>query len=97
MLFRSRRLYGRAEGEFSEHSTANAIDLSGFRLADGTSVSVLGDWRSNGAKARFLRDVRDGACRLFSTALSPDYNEAHADHFHFDQARRGMGGFSLCR
>lgn len=92
-----RRLYGRAEGEFSEHATANAIDIRGFRLADGTAISLLADWRSDGAKGRFLRDVRGGACRLFSTVLSPDYNEAHADHFHFDQARRGRSGFSLCR
>ena len=82
-----RRLYGRAEGGFSEHATANAIDITGFRLADGSTVSVLRDWRSEGPKGRFLRDVRDGSCRIFSTALSPDYNAAHADHFHLDQAR----------
>jgi hypothetical protein len=92
-----RRLYGRAEGEFSEHATANAIDVTGFQLADGLTVSVLRDWRSQGPKGRFLRDVRDGSCRIFSTALSPDYNAAHADHFHLDQARRGMSGFSVCR
>ena len=92
-----RRLYGRAEGRFSEHATANAIDITGFRLADGSTVSVLRDWPSQGPKARFLRDVRDGSCRIFSTALSPDYNEAHADHFHLDLARRGVRGFSLCR
>ena len=92
-----RRLYGRAEGSFSEHAAANAIDIAGFRLADGSSVSVLRDWPLNGPKGRFLRDVRDGSCRIFSTALSPDYNAAHADHFHLDQARRGLSGFSLCR
>ncbi|MDP1909506.1 MAG: extensin family protein, partial [Hyphomicrobium sp.] len=41
-------------------------------------------------------DVRDGACRLFSTTLSPDYNAAHADHLHFDQASRGAVGGRLC-
>ncbi len=92
-----RRVYGRTEGRFSEHATANAIDITGFRLADGTGVSVLRDWRSPGPKRRFLRDVREGSCRIFSTALSPDYNAAHADHFHFDQAQRGMSGFSVCR
>lgn len=92
-----RRLYGRAEGRFSEHATANAIDITGFRLADGSSVNLLRDWSSPGPKSRFLRDVRDGSCRIFSTALSPDYNEAHADHFHLDQAKRGMSGFALCR
>ena len=88
--FSCRRLYGRAEGPFSEHATADAIDILGFRLADGRRISVLRDWRGDEAEAAFLRDVRDGACDLFSTVLSPDYNRAHADHFHFDQAERGV-------
>lgn len=92
-----RRLYGRAEGGFSEHATANAFDVLGFRLADGRTISVLRDWRGAGAEAAFLREVRDGACRLFATVLSPDYNAAHADHLHLDQARRGIGGWRMCR
>ena len=92
-----RRLYGRAAGGLSEHATADAIDIIGFKLADGRHISVLRDWRSDGPKGAFLRDVRDGACSLFATVLSPDYNEAHADHLHFDQAARGNMGWSLCR
>ncbi len=92
-----RRLYGRPEGAFSEHSSADALDITGFRLADGTRISVLGDWPGDGRKAAFLRDIRDGACRLFATVLSPDYNAAHADHLHLDQAERGKLGWSLCR
>ena len=86
-----------AEGEFSEHATANAIDITGFRLADETSVNVLNDWQAEGPKGRFLREIRDRSCRIFSTTLSPDYNEAHGDHFHLDQARRGARGLSVCR
>lgn len=92
-----RRLYGRAAGAYSEHATADAIDILGFRLADGTRVSVLDDWNRSGPKSEFLREVRDGACGLFSTVLSPDYNAAHADHLHFDQAQRGNGGWRACR
>lgn len=92
-----RRIYGRSEGAWSEHSTANAVDIAAFRLADGRRVSVLGDWKDEGAKGRFLRDVRDGACRLFATTLSPDYNAAHRDHFHLDQAERGAMGWRACR
>ena len=91
-----RRLYGRAEGGFSEHATANAFDVLGFTLADGRTVSVARDWRGDGPAARFLREARDGACGLFATVLSPDYNAAHADHLHLDQARRG-GGWRMCR
>ncbi len=95
--FSCRRLYGRPEGPFSQHATADAIDISGFRIEAGHSVSVLRDWRANSAEARFLHEVRDGACDLFSTVLSPDYNRAHADHLHFDLAERGAVGWRLCR
>ncbi|WP_100261026.1 extensin-like domain-containing protein [Qipengyuania seohaensis] len=89
-----RRLYGRGEGPWSQHATGNALDIAGFVLADGTRISVLGDWDGEGDKARFLREVRDRACDSFGIVLSPDYNAAHADHFHFDMgARRG----GLCR
>jgi len=92
-----RRLYGRGEGAYSEHATANAIDISGFRLASGRRISVLGDWNDADDDAAFLREVRSGACELFSTVLSPDYNAAHADHLHFDQAARGAMGWRGCR
>ena len=92
-----RRLYGRSEGAYSEHATADAIDILGFRLADGQRVSVLRDWGGATPKSEFLREVRDGSCRLFSTVLSPDYNAAHADHLHLDQAERGTFGWRGCR
>ena len=92
-----RRIYGRSEGSWSEHSTANAVDIAGFRLEDGTRITVVGDWTAAGAKSAFLREVRDGACELFATVLSPDYNAAHRDHFHFDQANRGAMGWRGCR
>jgi hypothetical protein len=92
-----RRIYGRSEGSWSEHSTANAVDIAGFRLEDGSRITVLGDWKDAGAKSAFLRDVREGACDLFATVLSPDYNAAHRDHFHFDQAQRGEFGWRGCR
>jgi hypothetical protein len=34
---------------------------------------------------------------LFATALSPDYNAAHANHLHLDEAGRGEMGWSMCR
>lgn len=86
-----RRMYGRAEGPVSEHASADAIDLAAFRLADGSSVSVLRDWKDPGPKGQFLRRVRDGACRVFATTLSPDYNAEHADHLHLD-----MQGWNKC-
>lgn len=98
--YNCRRMYGRDSGAFSEHATANALDIAAFVLEDGRRISVVGDWtagsgRDDAGKAAFLRQVRDGACGVFSTVLSPDYNAAHRDHFHLDQASRGMGG--ACR
>lgn len=92
-----RRMYGRSAGDYSEHATADAIDISAFVLADGRQVSVLNDWDGKARDAAFLRAVRDGACGLFSTMLSPDYNQAHRDHFHLDQAERGTTGWRACR
>ena len=94
--FSCRRLYGRADGAWSEHATADAVDIAGFRLPDGRRISVLGDWNSSEADAAFLRAVRDGACDLFATVLSPDYNAAHANHLHFDQAARRATGWRGC-
>jgi len=95
--YNCRRLYGRPSGDWSEHAHANALDIAAFRLADGTRVAVVKDWTHGGAKAAFLHDVRDGACRLFATVLSPDYNAAHRDHLHLDQAPRGALGWRACR
>ena len=92
-----RRIYGRDAGTWSEHATADAVDIAGFRLADGRRITVVGDWTGSGDKPAFLREVRDGACRLFATTLSPDYNAAHRDHLHLDQADRGAMGWRACR
>jgi hypothetical protein len=95
--FSCRRLYGRDSGPWSEHATADAVDVLGFQLADGRTLSVLRDWQDPGAKGAFLRSARDSACRSFSTVLSPDYNEAHRDHLHLDTADRGPAGWRACR
>lgn len=87
-----RRVGNGKAGPFSEHATANAVDISGFRLADGRLVSVRQHWGSATPEGAFLYAVQEGACRVFSVVLSPDYNAAHADHFHFD-----MGPGDVCK
>ena len=74
----------RGSHAMSEHATANAIDVSGVRLADGTTISIRKTWRHEGPESAFLHDLRDGICTYFNLTLSPDYNSAHADHFHVD-------------
>jgi hypothetical protein len=70
----------------SEHASANAIDISGFTLLDGRKISVFHHWRSTRSEAKFLRRVQRAACRYFRVTLGPEYNAAHADHFHFDRS-----------
>jgi hypothetical protein len=95
--FSCRRLYRRDTGAWSEHATADAVDILGFELADGRTISVLRDWNDGGRRGTFLRAARDAACLAFTTTLSPDYNEAHRDHLHLDTADRGAAGWSACR
>lgn len=87
-----RRIYGDATGRPSQHATANALDIAGFRLSDGRRITVASDWSDDGDEGRFLRAVRDGACRTYETVLGPEYNAAHRDHFHFDR-----GPYRICR
>lgn len=90
-----RRMYGSETGRWSEHATGNALDVAAFVLDDGRRISVAGAWAGSSLEAAFLRRARDEACDVFGTVLSPDYNAAHADHFHLDQAARAFGG--VCR
>lgn len=76
----------------SEHGRANAIDIRGFLLEDGSEIDVRQHWREDSDRGAFLKSVHDGGCKVFSVVLGPDYNAAHADHFHFD-----MGAGTLCR
>lgn len=92
-----RRVNNSPSGDWSEHASANAVDIAAFRLADGRRISIASDWNATPEERAFLREVRDGACRLFATVLSPDYNAAHRDHLHFDQADRGDMGWRACR
>lgn len=80
--------------KLSEHGKGRAIDISGFRLANGTDVSVLKGWNARGF-SRAMRRMHSGACGPFGTVLGPEANRFHRDHFHFDTARYRSGSF--CR
>lgn len=75
----------------SEHGRANALDIRGFKLAEGktielTDVKVAKDWRE---------DVRASACARFSTVLGPGSDGNHEEHIHLDLAER-RGGYKMC-
>ncbi len=69
----------------SEHSYANAIDITSFQLEDGTIVSIERDWHDSGNAGKFLHAVAQKACGKFRMVLTPNYNALHRDHFHLDQ------------
>lgn len=85
--FACRNIYNEVDGRRSEHAFANALDVTGFRLASGRLVSVGGDFARVTPAGAFLHEARTNACRWFNVVLSPDYNRQHASHFHLDQGR----------
>jgi hypothetical protein len=78
-------------GQLSEHAYGLAIDISGFRLSDGTTVNVEHDWSHPGPKRDFLLHLAKSACGYFSVVLTPDSNADHYNHMHFD-----LGPERLC-
>jgi hypothetical protein len=78
--------------KLSEHGHANAIDISAFVLANGTTVSVKTGWWGAFAERNFLRAVHGGSCNVFTTVLGPGYDINHRDHFHLDLAHHGRDG-----
>jgi hypothetical protein len=86
-----RNIYGRPDARRSEHATAEALDISAFRLANGERITILRGWSS--AKTQpWLQALLAASCGYYGNGLGPEYNAAHANHFHL-----GMRGFGLCR
>lgn len=94
--FNCRAVNGSRSGKLSEHAFANAVDVSAFVLRDGRRVSVLNGWRGSPEERAFLRRLHQSACKRFGTVLGPEYNAAHANHFHFDMARSNTNGTPYC-
>ncbi len=75
----------------SEHGRANALDVRGFKLANGeviglTDVGVTKAWRES---------LRASACARFSTVLGPGSDGNHEEHIHVDLAER-RSGYKTC-
>jgi hypothetical protein len=92
-----RNVNGGRSGKLSEHAFGNAVDVAAFVLKDGRRVSVLNGWHGKSDEREFLRRLHQSACKRFGTVLGPDYNNAHANHLHFDMAKSMQNGSSYCR
>ena len=89
--FACRNIYHRPDARRSEHATAEALDIAAFRLTNGERVTVLNGWKSANTQP-WLKAMLTASCGYYGNGLGPEYNAAHANHFHL-----GMHGFGLCR
>ncbi len=81
-----------AGAKLSEHGRANALDVRGFKLADGRSISL-----TEPASPREVREkVLQSVCARFTTVLGPGSDGYHEDHIHLDRAER-RGGYRICQ
>lgn len=87
------RSWGGKRRRLSQHAYGNALDVGGFRLADGTVIAYRKDWRRKGRERDFLHDVSVRACQGFSKVLTPDYDWHHRHHVHVDLANGSLCGF----
>ncbi|WP_421722824.1 extensin family protein [Bauldia sp.] len=86
---RKRNNFGK---EFSEHAFGNALDIAGFKLANGREFSIAGGWKGDAQEQAFLREVFAGACERFTTTLGPGSNILHYNHIHMDLAQLAPDG-----
>ncbi|WP_322515746.1 extensin family protein [Rhodopseudomonas palustris] len=78
--------------KLSEHGRANAIDLRGFKLADGRMLSLT----DRAAPLAVRERVRQSVCERFATVLGPASDGYHEEHIHLDLAER-RGGYKMCQ
>jgi hypothetical protein len=76
----------------SEHSRANALDLRGLILANGTKV----DLTDKAASKEFREVIRQSACNTFATVLGPGSDDWHASNIHLDLIER-KGNYRICQ
>lgn len=87
---------GRFAGRLSEHAFANAVDIGGFKLADGRSVDYVKHWRVKDGSSDFFLATSLSACEIFNTTLTPDYDRFHANHIHVDASPKKEGDSKFC-
>jgi hypothetical protein len=82
----------------SQHAYAKGIDIAGFTTMDGTFYSVNDDWVIDPEAERTCEAATENALDAFlheaicalkaddiwNIVLTPNYNDAHRNHFHVD-------------
>jgi hypothetical protein len=70
-----------AGARLSEHGKGRAVDIAAVVMADGSRLTVAGDWPDPA-----LTRMHGAACGIFNTTLGPGSDGFHEDHLHFDTA-----------
>ncbi|MFG1208102.1 extensin family protein [Xanthobacter flavus] len=91
-----RGMNGDPNAKISEHAFGNALDIGGFRIADGRWITVKNGWKGTPEERGFLLQVQAGACERFTTVLAPGSNIFHYDHIHVDLMRHAKGR-TICK
>jgi hypothetical protein len=78
--------------QLSEHGRADALDVRGFRLADGHEINLT----DVGVSKDLRQKIRASVCARFSTVLGPGSDGYHEEHVHLDLAER-RNGYKLCQ
>jgi hypothetical protein len=77
-------------GNLSFHAFGDALDIVGFTLEDGRTITVETAWPGTVEQgSRIVRFAHAAACSHFTTVLGPEANELHRDHLHIDLGCHG--------
>lgn len=77
----------------SEGSASDVVKISAVpsSTTSATQSAASGVDPKAVAEGKFLRRAHDGGCKVFSTVMGPEANEAHRTHLHLDlQDRKTM-------
>jgi hypothetical protein len=78
--------------KLSEHGKGNAVDVRAFTLGDSRVIQL-----TDVTVDKHLREqLRDAACRRFTTVLGPGADPFHAGHVHLDLEPRS-NGYRICQ
>ena len=81
-----------AGAHLSEHGHANALDVRGFRLADGRSIGLT----DRNVASELRESVLHSVCARFMTVLGPGSDWYHEDHIHLDLMER-RNNYKICQ
>lgn len=86
---------GAENGKISEHAFGNAVDIAGFTLKSGKTVTIRPADKDATLDGAFQRTITEAACLYFTTVLDPGSDAAHQNHLHLDVKER-RGGYRYC-